>query len=329
MHMRSLVKITLAILIIIAVTAMAASVFYYTKVTGNYNDDTQGYIEEYDYVISLVMPFGDSEYLNMIRSGIYDAAEEFNAAVVFHESDEPAGGLSGAEYVDIARFAGHDAVIVSGMGSETFAGSVDNAVGEGIPVIITGVNDIQSNRNIYVGTNQYEFGTKAAVLAADATKSDGFTNLAVILTGVSDSMEGEDLIDRRIAGITGKMRTLDNMRLVTVEQTSSDIIGAEDITQIILRDYPGVNVIFCMNSRDTLAAAQAVVDRNKVGDVRIIGTDPTVEIMDFIDKGVIYGVIDRKGYEIGRQCIEGIIGIFNGEMQSSYINVQMEIVSGE
>ncbi len=322
--MRNLVKVTLTFLIIIALGALTASIYYYSIILADAGG-SQDNNEKPTLVITLIMSSNDSEYSKNIQQGVRDAANENNAAVVFHEIDTFAGTLGFADFIEIARLADHDAVITSGEFSTEFVESVDLTVSEKIPVIITGFEDIQSNRDAFVGTNQYEFGTIAATLAADATYLDGYANLAVINTRVNATEE--DQIDKRIAGLTGKLQTIENMRLITVSNSSSEIIGAEDVTQDILREFPSVNVIFCMNARDTIAAAQAVVDRNKVGDVKIIGTDVTPEILDFIDKGIIYGVIDRNGKEIGRQAVEGILYILDDELQSSYVNVEMEVVT--
>lgn len=325
--MRNLVKITLTILIIVALVAIIGSVYFYNEVNKDYQDELGRFRREPEYVFYLVMETGDNDYLDDIMSGAYDAAAAFGAAIEYHETDEMANGLSNEDYVEIARLSGIDGIIISGSGSERFVSAVDTAVAEGLPVIISGVSDIQCSRDAFVGTNQYEYGSKAAELAAEAVALDGYINLAVILSSEGATGGNDETTDRRISGITGKIQTINNMRLVTVEKTSSTIVGAEDVTQQIMRDYPEVNVIFCMNSKDTIAAAQAVVDRNKVGSVRIIGTDVTTEILDFIDKGIIYGVIDRNAYEIGRLSIDGLKNIIDGRMQSSYINIEMNIVT--
>lgn len=324
--MRNLVKVTLTFLTVIALGALTASIYYYSIVVAEAGGN-QDNIENPTIVITLIMSAGDSEYTKSIKAGVMEAAAENNAAIVFHEIDDLSGDLGFSDYIDIARLAGHDAVITSGEFSNEFIEAVDKIVGEGVPVVISGFEDVQSSRDVFIGTNQYEFGTIAASLAADATYLEGYTNLAVINTKIYSNEE--DQIDRRIAGLTGKILTNQDMRLITINNSSSDIIGAEDVTQDILRDFPSVNVIFCMNARDTIAAAQAVVDRNKVGDVKIIGTDVTPEILDFIDKGIIYGVIDRNGEEIGRQALESILNITDEELQSSYINVNMDVVTIE
>jgi len=325
--MKPLVKITLAILIIVALGALIASIYFYNEVNKDYQIAAGSFAQDPDYVFSLVLESGDVEYLNKIKSGAYDAALNNNAAIEFHEIDEMLNDLTSADYVEIARLANLDGIIVSGSTSERFINAVEIAVGEGLPVIVSGLSDIECSRDIFVGTNQYEFGSKAAELAAEAVATDGYVNLAVILSSDSADTSDEGQIDRRIRGITGKLTTLNNMRLITTEKTSSNIVGAEDVTQKIMREYPEVNVIFCMNSKDTIAAAQAVVDRNKVGVVRIVGTDITTEIEDFIEKGIVYGVIDRNASEIGKLSIEGLINLIEGKLQSSYINVEMKIVT--
>lgn len=327
--MKPLIKLSLIILIIVALIALVASVYFYGEVNKDYQTDAENFGQNPDYVFSLVMETGDIEYLNKIKAGAYAAALNLNVAVEFHETNELLNGLTNADYVEIARLAELDGIIISGSGNARFISAVETAVGEGLPVIVSGSSDIQCSRDIFVGTNQYEFGSKAAELAAEAVATDGYVYLAVILSSDNEDITDEDQIDRRIRGITAKIQTIGNMRLITTEKTSSNIIGAEDVTQKIMREYPEVNVIFCMNSKDTIAAAQAVVDRNRVGDVRIIGTDITPEILDFIDKSIIYGVIDRNADEIGKQSIEGLINLIDGKLQSSYINVDMQIITKE
>ena len=71
----------------------------------------------------------------------------------------------------------------------------------------------------------------------------------------------------------------------------------------MLRDYPEVNALFCSSSRDTMGAAQVVIDMNKVGKVLLIGADETPEIRSYIEKGIIAVSIVRDSRRIGQEAV--------------------------
>lgn len=71
----------------------------------------------------------------------------------------------------------------------------------------------------------------------------------------------------------------------------------------MLHDHPEVNALFCSSSRDTMGAAQVVIDTNRVGRILIIGADETPEIRRYIDKGVIAASIVRDSRRIGQEAV--------------------------
>ena len=106
---------------------------------------------------------------------------------------------------------------------------------------------------------------------------------------------------------------------------NSDLLGAEDLTREILTQHPEVDVIFCTNAKDTTAAARVLVERNLVGKVSIVGTGLTDEIKFYIKKDIVFGVMDRNGYNAGYKAVEVLCGNVGDSFQSSYVNVATDI----
>ena len=79
--------------------------------------------------------------------------------------------------------------------------------------------------------------------------------------------------------------------------------------------------------RNLLSSEQ--VERNLVGRVKIIGTDITEEIISYVSKGVIYGVIDRKGYEVGYKSVEALFESMTDTLQSSYTDISVGVYTQE
>ena len=80
----------------------------------------------------------------------------------------------------------------------------------------------------------------------------------------------------------------------------------------MLREHPEINALFCTSARDTIGAAQVVVDMNKVGTIVIVGADETPEIGRYIDKGVIAASIVRDSHRIGEEAVLAFLDLKEG-----------------
>ncbi|MBN2852959.1 MAG: substrate-binding domain-containing protein [Clostridia bacterium] len=327
--MKTLVKIAFVILVLISIVAIVASIYFYNAVNQKFQSDVPNFGGDPKYHFSLILTDTDSTYISQIKKGVYDAAAKYNVAIEFHESDFSKDGLLNSDYINIARLAKLDGVIVNSSNNEgaNLITSINEAIASGMVVSVTGYKDIQSSRNVYVGTSQFSYGQKAAELVYEAGNGPNLIYPAIIFPS-SYQDETDNNTNLFELGFKSMAKSFsERFQDFLYEKTNSKLLGAEDITLNILKENPEVNVIFCMNAKDTIAAAQAVVDRYRVGSVFIVGTDVNDEILDYIDKGIIYGVIDRNGYLIGQSSIEALINQIEGTMQSSYKDIDIKQVT--
>lgn len=327
--MKWLYKISLAILLAIVAASAAMAVYYFNMVNKVYSKKTTdvfGVNPKYHF--SLILNSRDDEYWQNFKEGVFEAGKVYNAAIEYNPVFNPDSIDKTVEYVNIANKSRVDGIIVNDDNSNAYSDAIESAAKSGINIVEGNVESVDSNRLSYVGTNFYDFGVKAAKLISQAVDKDSPVNLAVILSDESQSETDKTVMsqsDIMMSGMTSIIKSEQKINLVCTLYRNSDLLGAEDLTRSILTEHPNVDVIFCTNAKDTEAAAHVIVERNLVGKVVIVGTDITDEIKYYIKKGIIFGVLDRNGYNAGYKSVEILCGSVGDSFQSSYINIATDI----
>jgi ribose transport system substrate-binding protein len=94
------------------------------------------------------------------------------------------------------------------------------------------------------------------------------------------------------------------------------------------REYPSINILIFTDARDTIAAAQALIDMNLVGKIRIIGFGDEEAIFDFVQKGVIEATIVINPEKIGYEAIRSLYELKSGGYTSTSVDTGIELVGG-
>lgn len=327
--MKWLYKISLAILLAIVAASAAMALYYFNMVNKVYNGNTTNVFGvNPKYHFSLILNSGNDEYWQKFKEGVFEAGKVYNAAIEYNPISSPDSIDKTVEYVNIANKSRVDGIIVNGENSNEYSDAIKSAANSGINIVVGIVESVDSNRLSYVGTNFYDFGVKAAKLISQAVYKDSPINLAVILSNKGQSKTDKIVMsqsDIMMSGLTSIIESEQKINLLCTLYRNSNLLGAEDLTRNILTDHPDVDVIFCTNAKDTIAAAHVIVERNLVGKVVIVGTDISDAIKYYIKKGIIFGVLDRNGYDAGYKSIEILCGSVGGSFQSSYINIPTDI----
>ena len=327
--MKCLYRISLALLFAIVVTSAAMAVYYFNMVNKVYDGNTTNVFGvNPKYHFSLIIDSGDDEYWQNFKEGVFEAGKVHNAAIEYNPISDPDSFDKAVEYVNIANKSRVDGIIVNGENSAEYSDAINSAAKSGIHIVVGIVESVDSNRLTYVGNNFYDFGVKAAKLISQAADKDSPINLAVILSDTGQSETDKTVMsqsDIMMSGITSIIQSEQKINLLCTLYRDNDLLGAEDLTRNILTEHPDVDVIFCTNAKDTAAAAHVIVERNLVGKVAIVGTGITDEIRHYIKKGIIFGVLDRNGYNAGYKSVEVLCGSVGDSFQSSYLNIASDI----
>lgn len=316
--MKWVYKVVFGLLTVLTVASAAGSLYYYSRVNDNANDETAYEFRTYpDYYFSLIVNTQDDIYWQEFKDGATAAGKHFNAAIEFNEVSEPESQRQIVEYIHIATQSKMDGIIVAGESTDEYNTAIMGATESGINVVVGNFDTSGSGRVAYVGTNHYEYGVDAANLIAQLGGSEAQIDLAIIFSGNKD---GNNAADPATQNMNNGIRT-GSINLTSTLYGTSDLLGAEDQIRTTLNEHPDIDVILCTNAKDTVSAANVIRERNLVGEVYIVGTGVTSEIVDYIKKGVIFGVLDRRGFNAGYQSVRVLYESMGDTFKTNYMDI--------
>lgn len=262
---------------------------------------------------------------------VYEAAkEEADSNNIFLEDFHSSikDNYSPAELLRVAKNSAVDGIIYSGENTEEVTRLIDECVDAGIGVVIL-QNDVEaSRRQCFVGVNYYEVGQLYAEqiwkmiaegakvgtieLIVDANMSEGVSNL------ISIAIE-DKFTESEKEGIMPEIK----IRRIDAEDT----FGVEEsIRRIFISNDKLSDVMVCLNSAYTQCAYQSVVDYNRVGDVQILGYFSNDDILEAIDKQIIYSTVLIDTDEMGKLSVQALHEYNEMGYTNSYRPIDMEVI---
>ncbi|MBZ4662955.1 MAG: periplasmic binding protein/LacI transcriptional regulator [Caloramator sp.] len=308
-----------AILILLTVNLLASLILLYAK-----NGGEQPVFAKPQYHFYFITQNSIDPFWNEVIMGANKAAKDNNVVIEFCSPrfNDPKEQL---KYLDIAILSKVDGIITHVPIAEDFTSLIDKAYFKGIPVITFENDDNKSKRYSFVGINSFEVGKKAAELMIKAT--GGRANIAII---TSNDLN-QDLVENNLKmnGFFSAIKDYPEMKVVKTYTSKMGILSAEEITQKIIDSQEKINAIFTVSSADTLGAAQLIVDRNKVGEITLVGYGSSEEIIRYIDKEIIYGTISSDPFQMGYESVKALIDIKSSKNVPYYINTELKVLTKE
>ena len=313
-------------LLLFFVIAFVYSIIYFHKAYMTTSLSKSGLVEntkKWEYHFAIIAQNTDDPFWQSVRKGAFDAAKEFNVAVEFN-GPRFASVDEQLQYIDIAIASRVDGIATHVLDERLVTPLIDKAVNSNIPVVTVESDARNSKRQSFVGITNFQLGFEGGKLITEA--KDGKAQVAVILNNYSD--EGENVMHNlKVQGFLDAVKASPGVEIKTVQTSKMGIFSAEEVTQDILNKYPDVDAIFCTSSKDTLGAAQIVVDFNRVGDITIIGYDDLHEILRYVEKGVVYGTVVSDPVNIGYESIKALYEIKKKNRTSAYVDTGVHVVT--
>lgn len=286
--------------------------------------------ETYDAHYVLISEDESDPLWEDIHKGARETGREGNRAYVEYLRKNLEQQYTVEQQLQIAIASGVDGIIVDGSDAEEEVELIHEAVEKGIPVV-TALNDSAlSARQCFVGVSNYDLGKqygekaleilrekKEAVrvcVLMDTGSMDTAKNTAFL--GIKETIEAENL-DREI-----------EIRAVGV-QGDNAFASEETIRNLIINKKGLPDIVICLSARDTICAYQALVDYYKVGMVEILGYHDSMEILEAVEKNIIYSTLVVDGEEIGRLCVESLEEFRETGYTNGYSTVDVACVDKE
>jgi ribose transport system substrate-binding protein len=271
------------------------------------------------YHVMVLVPDTDDSFFAGILAGIASAAPKAEAAVqVFRY---PGSSASDAErYFELALRSGVDGLVMYTPRNDPEKDRSGRAAREGVVLVLVGTDPPPGRTPLFAGSSSLQHGFEGGrLICAELGAS---ARIGVILPSSGTGEPEEDPIYR---GIEAATKAFPGSSIEAVARSRPDILSGEEAAALMLRRHPSVNALFCANARDTMGAAQVVVDMNLAGVVHIVGTDETPEILRYIDKGVVSASVVRDSKRIGEAAMEIFSRAKRGEALADTVETGFEV----
>jgi ribose transport system substrate-binding protein len=228
-------------------------------------------------------------YWEEANAGFMDAVRQLGFGV----KAEMVGpdNLSPSEELDAFNQAvsGHPTgILVSPADAKLFKDAIDRAVQDGIPVITIDSDAPDTNRLMFIGTDNYRAGVAGGTRIAELLHGEG-TVMVITIPGQLNT-------DERLSGVKDALARYPKMRLQPALDDRGDPRQANDQVAGLVEKKQKFDGILCLEASGGPGAAEALHRLNLDGKVPIVGMDKDQETLDFISSGAIAASIAQKPY---------------------------------
>ncbi|MBN1243067.1 MAG: sugar ABC transporter substrate-binding protein [Spirochaetales bacterium] len=267
----------------------------------------------------VVLPDSDDGYFTGLLEGIEAAAPEAGVAIQV-ERYPPSSPEESRRWFEIGLRSGVDGILMYAARSDDIQPYFDFAEAAGVVFVAVGKEAPGGVITCFVGSaplfHGFEGGRIITGLLAQRAR------IGIILpSGGSGSPEDDSLYK----GVAAAVATYRGAEIVATLRTGAGPFAAEEAAAVILGSHPEINAFFCATSRDTLGAAQVVVDRGLEGKVAIVGADETPELLRHLANGVVAASIVRDSRAIGVEAVRAFASIEAGRPPPGVIELDFTV----
>ena len=276
--------------------------------------------QEKSVTIKMIVKKDNGSFWTVVKMGAEAAGKEFGVNVDF---DGPAdeNDIDGQiRLVNESVDKKPDALVLAAGDYVRLVGAVEKAYAEKIPVIIID-SDIKSNKTKgFIGTDNVDSGKK---LGETLLKEVGDTCSIAVMSFI----KGAANADQREEGFFEAIKAEPGVKLLSKEYSNSDENTAERLTEELVKKYPDIDAIVCLNAYGTTGTARAIEKLGLAGKVKIIGFDNTPEEISFMEKDVIQSLVTQNPFSMGYLGVKYALDVLNGETIPKSTNTDSKVIN--
>lgn len=164
---------------------------------------------------------------------------------------------------------------------------IDNAIGQGVPIITIDSDAPTSRRLVFVGTDNYKAGVMGAEVAAKQLNGKG--NVVVF------TIPEQPNLDDRLHGYKDVFAKYSGIKITEVVDMKGDPRVAFDKTTELVDKNAKVDAFVCLEAIACPEVAE-VLDRKKTTGKVVVAMDTDQRTLEGIQKGVINATVAQKPF---------------------------------
>lgn len=193
-------------------------------------------------------------------------------------------------------------------------------------IVITQDSDApQSNRAVYVGTNNYGAGREAGKAMKEILPNGG---KVVAFVGTLDAENASERRRGFVDEIEGS-----GIELIATRTDETDRAKAKANVQDSILAYPEVAAFLGLWSYNGPMIARVLEESGKAGEIKAVSFDEEVETLEAVKNGTIYATVVQKPYEFGYQSMKVLVRLIGGDTsvipENEHIDPGVDVIKKE
>lgn len=278
------------------------NMLYYGKKTFHVESKTVD-TKKYQYHFVLIPEEVDNDYWRLVEKGARSAALK-NDVYLEYLGPKQANNDEHLRTIDQAIASQVDGIMTQGVTDPAFIPLINKAVQKGIPVVTVDTDAPDSDRNVYVGTNNYYAGFLAGQAFIQDTKGEQYVG---IVTGRLHASHQK----LRVQGFKDAIKHDKRIHIVDIKESNITKTGAVQATYDLIKEHPHITAFYGTSALDGLGIVEVVENRKQ--DYYIIAFDTLPATLKYINKGKIDATVVQYPIRMGENAIEALIKLINGE----------------
>lgn len=295
-------------------TAQNADAQGNSNATAVSSDDTAGNADPWNVAVFTMS--GSGEFWASVMAGAERACEEFG---LVYTIDGPATETSYEQQIAMVEDAitkGADAICIAVCDSEALVPTLEAAAAKGIKIILFNTT-CNYDGLTFIATDNYEAGR----LGGKALGGEG----KVCLLG------SQETVPSNVARCEGARDYIEenfpNMEVVDIQYCDGDMEKALTISNDWITAIPDLAGIFSNNDFSTIAAANIIEERGRVGEIVHVGFDATETNVVYLESGTTTAIVTQDPSDIGYQSVVSAVKALEGESLPENIGTNIVVVT--
>lgn len=260
-------------------------------------------------VPKLVHPFFED-----CRKGAEEKAKELGVDFqwVAPQTGDPAIQVQMIE--DLVRKGVH-AIVISPNEPKSVEPVIADAVSKGILVMTFDSDSPESQRLIYIGTDNKTAGSVQGKTLSDLLEGKGKVG---IITGGLGALN----LNQRIEGLKEALGP--DIEVVDTVATDDDLQKGLSVSESLLRAHSDLNGVACVSATGGPTLAQVMRGpefQDRIGKLKIVAFDDLEETINAIKDGIIQATMVQRPVQMGRLSIEWAYNILTGKATPPCTNI--------
>ncbi len=284
--MKNLMKMSFAIFIILISCVL---------ISCDKNQQTSDSVSQMYRVTCIIPHKDDKAYWSVIEAGLIDGAIDNNIDLKILYPSLNYNTAQMQKLLEMAIASKVDCLIISGVEDPSYYETIQEAIDNGIFVVLVDTDMQKLPNTLYVGSNNYQAGK---LLGENVAKIKNYeANIAII--------SGDDVfynLNKRFEGLKSVVDNYSNMNIIDIQYDKFDYGKVQQIYDSY-RTNPSIDTIVCLEGTGGMSLNSYIKEKPR-DDIFVF--DDTPQAVEGVTNKLFRGLLKQQKYEMGYRVMQEI-----------------------